>query len=803
MYLYGVCMQKILTTIIGLLWSLFAWSQAVTGVVSGILHDEGNSPLAGATIQLRSWSDTLFSRTAISDKTGAFQFDNVPFGFYRVQMSYSGMQTLIVDTVHVRSEKPVFSWEDLVMRNAASTNLREVVIVAEKPLIQTKDGNITFNASESPLAAGASASELLEQVPLVTKDGDGKVSVRGKEPRILIDDKPVELNLAQLQDLLESLPGSAIEKIEVMVNPPPQYANEQGGVINIVMKKGRVGKTGRISLSGGTRGESNLNGGFNYRRQGFVFSLNAGIGYNVQKGEGYSSRQNIYTDSSNFFNTTNSFRNQSLRPNLRASADMDLNRFQTVNAVLQLNYNDYDNNSLTTYANINRMGELYRLSERHITNQGDNLNGSFSVSYLTRTLRPGEQFRFIASANRTRSKSDRDFYQQFFNPDHTPNGIDSTQEQLNSNINTGYSLRISYDRPLAGTRTFLSTGAFYNRSVSDIAVDASYLKKPEMEYHPLDLLSNFFDFYQGVLNLRTSVRQVLAANLSVTAGLSAEQTDIHFDLKKTNAVANNRYWTLLPFANFNKSWEDKFNLTFAYRRSIRRPGINELNPTIDFSDPYNIRFGNEKLKASTADNFDLVLARTRQRFFINLGLGYNKVKNIFSRVRTLLEDGKTQVSWENISGRSEYEVSTWGGITLQKKLRVNLSASYTYNAYSEFDRTVNRYRNGGSFTSTASINATPSDVWSITGGFNVNRFANPQGYGRWAVAMNAGVQRRFFNKRLTTTLNFIDPFRQQRNKNITYGSNFYLESTSTTFTRNVRLTIAYNLTKPVKKGIKV
>ena len=101
-----------------------------------------------------------------------------------------------------------------------------MVIYAEKPLIQSKDGNITFNAGESALAAGSNASDLLTQVPLVAKDADGKISVRGKEPKILIDDKPVELNLQQLQDLLESLPGSSIEKIEVMTNPPPQYANE-------------------------------------------------------------------------------------------------------------------------------------------------------------------------------------------------------------------------------------------------------------------------------------------------------------------------------------------------------------------------------------------------------------------------------------------------------------------------------------------------------------------------------------------------------------------------------------------------
>ena len=116
-------------------------------------------------------------------------------------------------------------------------------------MIESKDGNITFNASESAFAAGSNASELLNNVPLVTKDPNGKILVRGKEPKILIDDKPVELNLQQLQDMLESLPGSSIEKIEVMTNPPPQYANEQGGVINIVTRKGRVGMGGRISFS--------------------------------------------------------------------------------------------------------------------------------------------------------------------------------------------------------------------------------------------------------------------------------------------------------------------------------------------------------------------------------------------------------------------------------------------------------------------------------------------------------------------------------------------------------------------------
>src|SRR5689334_9071386 len=219
--------------------------------------------------------------------------------------------------------------------------MAEVVVYAEKPLIQSKDGNITFNAAESALSAGSNASELLANVPLVTKEPDGKVTVRGKEPKILIDDKPVELNLQQLQDLLESMPGSSIEKIEVMTNPPPQYANEQGGVINIVTKKGKIGKSGRINISGGTRGEASINGNFNYRKKGFAMSINAGIGYNHLIGNGYSIRNNLYTDSSNFFNTNNQFINKNWRPNFRLNMDYDVNKNNLLNFVFYYNQNDY------------------------------------------------------------------------------------------------------------------------------------------------------------------------------------------------------------------------------------------------------------------------------------------------------------------------------------------------------------------------------------------------------------------------------------------------------------------------------
>jgi hypothetical protein len=782
---------------------LISFSQEVkkeqTGIIAGNLLDSSSQKaVGGANVELVKLSDGKKLNQA-TDKNGEFSFSNLGFGYYRLSISSVGYTVMKIDSINVRAERYDFNLADIRL-SAKSSDLETVVVYVEKPLIQSKDGNITFNASESALAAGSNASELLNNVPLVTKDPNGKVLVRGKEPKILIDDKPVELNLQQLQDLLESLPGSSIEKIEVMTNPPPQYANEQGGVINIVTRKGKVGMGGRISFSTGTRGEANVNGNFNYRKNKFAINVNVGSGFNRFEGGGYSDRKNIYTDSINYFKTETNFLNKGVRPHLRVNMDYDISKNQSVNVEATYNQNNSNNRNTTEYTNINRFDEVYRLSERNIRSEADSYNPSMNISYTRRGKIAGEQLKIFVGGNFSVNKNDRTFYQQFFNPDHTPNGVDSTQLQLTDNRSNGHHFRINYDKPLLNKKTYMSVGSAYGRSNSHILTDASYWKKPDGYYAKLDVLSNDFKFHQEVMNLRASVRQVIAENFSITAGLAAEATTINFELLKEGRKVSNDYWSFLPFGNINKTWKDKLNLTFSYRRTIRRPGINELNPTVDFSDPYNIRFGNYQLDPSMAHNFDLVFGKTTQKYFLNLGMGYNLVEDIFSQVRTLLSDGKTQITFENISDRKEYEISTWNGITLAKKLRVNLSASYTYNQYSAFDKTVRKFRDGGSFTTTLNGNYVVKDIWTFTGNFTSNRFANPQGSVNWNLSMNIGVQKKFFRKKLIVTANVIDPFRNQITNSYTYGKNFEVHSYNSTQTKNYRITIGYSLTKAAKKN---
>ena len=771
------------------------------GIIVGTAMDEKSRALKSATVQLTRMSDTAGNYTVLTDDYGAFRISGIAYGYYRLKISYVGLQPLILDSIYFRAERYDFNLNDLVLKATGETGkMDEIIIYAEKPLIQSKDGNITYNAGESALSAGGSASELLTNVPLVTKDPTGKLLVRGKEPKILIDDKPVELNLQQLQDLLEAMPGSSIEKIEVMTNPPPQYAMEQGGVINITTKKGAIGMNGRFAINAGTRGELGANASFNYRKQGFSININAGAGYNNFEGQGYSRRQNIHTDSVNYFNTVNNYHNENLRPNFRANINYDLNKYHSLNMVLNYNQNEYDNSNFTENINLNRFEQIYRLSERTLTNEGEVYNPNMSFTYTMKTKKLGETLRWINDLNYSSSESNRNFFQQYFYPDHTPNGRDSSQHQVTDNRTRGFNSRINYDLPLKNYKTFLSAGTYFNVASSDISSDAAYFRKSDQQWVPLNALINDFRFRQYINSFRGSAKQVLAPNFSVTAGAAVEMTRFQFNLYKAEKEASNTYWSFLPFATLNRNWKEVLNLTFSYRRTIRRPGVGELNPTIDSADAYTIRSGNTELMPSLAHNFDLVLGKTKRSFYANLGLGYNIVDDVFSQIRTRLSDTTTLITYQNISGRKEYEVSTWSGYTFSKNWKVNLSASYTYNEYSSFDKTNRKFRNGGSLTSNFNTNYIFKELYTATGSFTYNRFANPQGSVKSTLSMNIGLQAKTFKKKLVFTFNIIDPFIQQQNRVFTYGTNFNLESYSTTQTRNFRLTVAYNFSKQKKKA---
>ena len=773
------------------------------GMIIGNIIDANNSKaISGSSVELINIADTVKKTITQTQKDGAFSFDHLPYGYYRLKITNIGYRGYIIDSINIRAERFDFDLNDIKL-DKSTTLLNEVIIYAEKPLIESKDGKITFNSGESALSSGSTTTELLKQTPLVNIDNDGKVLVRGKEVKILIDDKPVELNGKQLQDLLESMPGSMIEKIEVMITPPPQYANERGGVINIVTKKGKIGFTVRVNISYGTRGEAGVNSNLSYRKNKLAINFSLGYGYNEYRGNSYSNRQNLYTDSVSYFNANAHNNSVNRRPNMRLSIDREINKRNSINFTAQYNANDAGSHSGTTYSNINTNNLLYKLSDRFNDNYTNSRNPNLSFTYTDKGKDPRTVLKIIAGYNFNASQVDKNFFQQYLNPDRSLTGVDSSQQQNTALKNHSISIRLNYDRPL-NKKLSINLGTNFNRLSSHNVLNTAFLKKPENIFVNNELLSNNFRFYQLIYALRAALRYDFVPGLFyINAGVQAEYTQTRFDLKNSSNNYLNDYRTLLPFATIMKKWSNEVSITFSYKRTIQRPGLNEMNPSIDYADPYNTRFGNPYLLPYHADNFDLIAGKWNKLYFVNIAVGYNALQNIYSSIRTLQSDGKTNTTWQNISGRQEYETSAWGGLTLNKKAKVNLNLAYTYNVYSLNDRQVKYYRNGSSFFSTFNSSYQFNDLMNANASFTFNRFANPQGTINNTLSMNIGIQRKFLAKHFIVAVNIIDPFKQQENRILTYGSNFNIDYFSTTQTRNFRIVLSYIFSKKVKKNNKI
>jgi ferric enterobactin receptor len=769
-----------------------------SGLLTGnVLSAADNKPIVKATIQAVYYKDSSFAKQELTTNNGEFEFDQLPFGWLQLRITAIGFASLTIDSIHLRQDRFDFNLGDIKLKVAAK-ELAEVVVYAEKPLLENKDGKIIFNAGESALSAGASTAELMKQLPLVSTDANGKILLKGKEPKVLIDDKPVELNAQQLADLLESLPGAGVDKIELLLNPPPQFAGEQGGVINIVTKKGKVGLTGRVTLSYGTRGEASVQGNLGYRKTNFNLSVNLGLPISRIQGSNFSRRENFYRDSTNFFNTDGAFDNESLRPSLRVQADYDLNKQTVWSNTLQSNFNGANNAALTQFANLSAQQQLWRLSQRNNASDIDNFTLSWQSSLKHKGKKPGEQWQVIATYNHGNNHNDRHFFQQFFAAPNQPNGVDSTMKQAFRTVSNNASIRADYTIPLGKTKLLLLIGGNFNSNNFHNILQSQNLKKPELVYQFNPLLSNDFYFYQQVTAVRSNLTIPIDSSFRLAIGAQLEYTNTNFSFDG----ASNHFWNLLPNLTLRKDLSKTSNMALVFSQTIRRPGITELNPSIDYSDPYNLRYGNPVLSPTLASNWDFNYSFIQSKWNINASIGFNQVKDIYSAIRSLQPDGKTAITYQNIATRKEYEAAIWGGINLNKQFKLNLSAGYSYNEYGEAEIRLFRYRNGGTFYTTINYNYVFSPSTSIDGNARYSALADPQGNSRSNFSTNIGLQQKLFNKRLTLTLNIIDPFTPQELRNFTYGSNFNVETFNSTNTRNFRLSLAYQLNKvrELKKG---
>src|SRR6202012_5497382 len=237
---------------------LSANAQSGTTVTGKLIDISNNQPLSFATVSLINKADNK-ANSMQTDMDGKFTFNGVSNGIYMFRANYVGYLTYNRDTIRITPKKPSINL-GIIKLSASKGVLKEVSITAQRSQIQLGVDKKSFSVDQSLVSQGGSATDLLANVPSIQVDVDGNVSLRGSSNvRILINGKPSALTGNDLTDILQSIPASSIETIEVITNPSSKYDSEgDSAIINIILKKNAaIGFNGSASASVGTHNTYN------------------------------------------------------------------------------------------------------------------------------------------------------------------------------------------------------------------------------------------------------------------------------------------------------------------------------------------------------------------------------------------------------------------------------------------------------------------------------------------------------------------------------------------------------------------
>ena len=210
---------------------------AEAGTVSGKIVDAAdNRVIEFATVVLSKGNDTIPITGAVTDNKGAFIIESVPFGVYKMKVSFLGYQPAFIDSIILNEDKPRENTGNIKLV-ANTQKLNEVVVSGDQGVFQNEIDKKVFNVEKNIISEGGSAIDALKNIPSISISVKGKIKLRGsKNVTVLINGRLSGLTGASRAAILEQIPASSIERIEIISNPSAKYdADGTGGFINIVL----------------------------------------------------------------------------------------------------------------------------------------------------------------------------------------------------------------------------------------------------------------------------------------------------------------------------------------------------------------------------------------------------------------------------------------------------------------------------------------------------------------------------------------------------------------------------------------
>jgi ferric enterobactin receptor len=616
----------------------------------GTIVDTAGTPLPGASVALRLKGSTTAITGAVVGRDGSFRLIGLRPGTFSIRVTAIGFAPVIED-VTITDANPV---RDLGTARLAplAVAVSELQVTAEREVVTAEPDRNTYTAKA--LAPGAAnASEVLENVPSVQVDDDGKVSLRGNENVVIqVNGRPTPMRGAQLASYLKTLSASVIDRIEVVPNPSAKHDPEgMAGIINIALKQNvDLGLSGAINTAVSTADRYNNAINIGYQSGPWTTFASAGLVADTRNAIGLNDRDRfdgantLLSASSQEIAMTPSGKGQ----NFNLTVDYKVNARDVLSNALVVNRREGGEISTTSQSLFDGSGNVIDqfVRPRTVDQKGwmFDYDVAFKRQFTPRTHELAVELRF----NRAYDEDSND-ERRLAGGGYVDGRIDR-----NESVTKQLTAQLDYTRALR-ERTRLETGwkttsRWLDRSfnvTTDSAGSGTYVPSP---------LGNEFGFDEAV-HAGYVVLSQGAGKWDLQAGLRGEYADRNFTLASGSFPYSRTSFFPSGVAAYNFSPSAQAKVS--YSRRIRRPGTQELNPFPVYFDADNVFLGNPQLDPEYTDALEASLMLSGSKGMVQLSPFYRRTSSVIridiNTADTL--DGRevTSITFQNLA-----RANSWG-----------------------------------------------------------------------------------------------------------------------------------------------
>lgn len=676
-----------ITLFLAILFPILSYAQdkgPTINITGKVMEESTGLPLEFATVSLFSITDNALIGGGLTSTDGTFSIEGSAKPMY-VLVEFLSFSTKRIDNIMPQNDQTLIALGDIQIESDAVA-LETVEIVGEKSETTFALDKRVFNVGKDLSNRGGTAQDILDNVPSVTVDVDGGVSLRGSgNVRILIDGKPSGLVGIGGANGLRSLPANMIERIEVITNPSAKFEAEgMSGIINIVLKKdNKAGINGTFEVSGGWPENYGLGANVNYRKGKTNFFVNYGLNYNNNPSEGYTYQEAYLGDTTAASYIIREGERKRLANSIRSGIDFSISESQTLTASFLYRYSYDDNSNPIRYYDHNFYGNeprsrflvptlSYSLRTELETETSPTLE--YNLDYIKRFKQEGRELKATVQFSSNDEVENSNYTQGFYNLGNFE-GNTLIQRAENAEDQQTIIFQADYVHPFSKDTKF--EGGL-RAQLRDIRNDYLVEELDGADWLRIDNLSNDFRYKEDV-HAAYAIYGSKINKFSYQGGLRLEYSDINTELLETNEINPRKYFNLFPSGHVNYEFGGQNQVQLSYTKRIQRPRFWDLNPFFTFADNRNIFSGNPNLDPEYTDSYELGHIKFWDKGNIGTSLFWRHTTDVIQRVTTFNLDGTTNTRPLNLA--------------TSDNAGVEFLFAYNPNKWLKLDGNVNVFRN--------------------------------------------------------------------------------------------------------------